>query len=259
MTQQRRNTYFLSDMHLGASYIADPRAHENRVVSFLRSIENDARAVYLLGDVLDYWFEYRSVVPRGYVRFFGQLARMADAGIEIVWFTGNHDIWLFDYVQTQIGIEVIDAKNGGIERRIDGTLFFLGHGDDFGRQPLGYRMLRAVFHNRFCQWLYAGIHPRWTMPFAYGWSSHSRKGAERKPNPKIVENGLCAAEDEARRISMLQPDLRYVIIGHLHIVVDKPVTPSCRLVVLGNWIDQSTYAVFDGAQLSVKEYIAEQR
>ena len=98
MTQQRRNTYFLSDMHLGASYIADPRAHENRVVSFLRSIENDARAVYLLGDVLDYWFEYRSVVPRGYVRFFGQLARMADAGIEIVWFTGNHDIWLFDYV-----------------------------------------------------------------------------------------------------------------------------------------------------------------
>ena len=257
MTSGRRNTYFLSDIHLGASYIADHRAHEARVVAFLRSIESDARAVYLLGDVLDYWFEYRTVVPRGHVRFLGQLARMVEAGIEIVWFIGNHDIWLFDYMQTEIGIEVIDAKHGGIERRIGDTLFFLGHGDDFGRQPLSYRMLRAVFHNRLCQWLYAGIHPRWTMPFAYGWSSHSRKGAERKPKTAEVENGLRAAEAEARRMALADPALRYVVIGHLHIVVDEAVTPGCRLVVLGNWIDRSTYAVFDGTQLSVKEYITE--
>ncbi|MBR5745314.1 MAG: metallophosphoesterase, partial [Muribaculaceae bacterium] len=114
---QRSTTYFIADLHIGAKYITDPRDHERRVVDFLRSIKDDAKTLYLMGDVLDYWFEYKKVVPRGYIRFFGALAELADAGVEIIWFVGNHDIWLFDYLRDEIGLKVVD----GVEiREIDG-------------------------------------------------------------------------------------------------------------------------------------------
>ena len=122
---------FLSDLHLGANYIANSRAHENRVVDFLRHEGSDADHIYLLGDVLDYWYEYRTVVPRGFVRFFGELARLADSGVKITWMTGNHDIWLFDYLRDEIGMEVIDAPF--IIREIGGQRFLLAHGDRIGR------------------------------------------------------------------------------------------------------------------------------
>lgn len=247
----RCKTYFLSDLHLGAAYIADGHAHQRRVVDFLRSIEDDAKAVYFLGDVLDYWFEYRTVVPRGYVRFFGQLARMADMGIRIVWFTGNHDIWIFDYLRDEIGIEIIDTKAGGIEREIDGTLFYLGHGDNFGPQPKSYTCLRSIFHNKVLQKLFSGIHPRWTIPFAHAWSSHSRKGSE--GSDALPRQAIESVTNEAVRLSAAEPDLRYIIIGHLHIALDRPVGEHCRLIILGNWINRSTYAVFDGSSLSLLE------
>lgn len=253
MTHTRRNTYFLSDLHLGANYIADRRAHERLAVDFMRSVESDAGAVYLLGDVLDYWFEYRTVVPRGYVRFFGQLARMVDRGIKVVWFTGNHDIWLFDYLRTEIGIEIVDPAGSGITRLIDGTLFYLGHGDNFGRIPLGYRMLRAVFHNRLCQRLYASLHPRWTLPFAHGWSSHSR-GTVTTPRqlPSHVKSRI---ESHARSLAESMPELRHIIIGHHHVPMQEQISPQCSLTVLGNWIDRSTYAVFDGESLFLREFV----
>lgn len=250
---QHKRTYFLSDIHLGASYIPDRIAHEKRVVGFLRSIEDDAAAVYLVGDILDYWFEYRTVVPRGYVRFFGQLARMADRGIEIVWFIGNHDIWLFDYLRDEIGIRIVDTDKGGIPFEIDGTHFFVGHGDTFGRQPASYRFLRAMFHSRFLQKLYSAIHPRWTIPFAHGWSSHSRKGSA-APVPVLTPKYRTAVELFARNLCAADPALRYIIIGHHHVALDEPVTPSCRLIILGNWLDRSSYAVFDGHTLRLCEY-----
>lgn len=248
----RSRTYFLSDLHLGASYIADGHEHQRRVVEFLRSIEDDAKAVYLLGDVLDYWFEYRTVVPRGYVRFLGQLARMADMGIEIVWFTGNHDIWIFDYLRDEIGLELVDVPSGGIVREIDGVRFFLGHGDTFGPQPFGYRCLRAIFHNRLLQKAFSSIHPRWTIPFAHAWSSHSRKGSEGCDTE--LNNAIESVETEARRMSRADSTLRYIVLGHLHVALDEAVGDDCRLVVLGNWIDRSTYAVSDGERLTLKEF-----
>ncbi len=250
----RTNTYFISDVHLGANYFADQRAHEERVVAFLRSIEADAKALYLLGDILDYWYEYRTVVPRGYVRFFGQLARMADAGVEIVWFIGNHDIWLFDYLRDEIGLRVVDTADGGIPVTIDGVHFFLGHGDTFGRQPTSYRMLRAMFHSPVCQWLFGAIHPRWTIPFAHRWSSHSRKGSGRPAVPTLLPDTRRNVEAFARTLAEAAPRLRYIVIGHHHVALDEPITPHCRLLILGNWIDRSTYARWDGATLSLLDY-----
>lgn len=242
--------YFLSDAHLGAGYIADPRAHEARLVSFLERIAPDAKAVYLLGDILDYWFEYRNVVPRGYVRFFGQLARMADAGVRIVWYTGNHDIWLFDYLRDEIGIEIADPRDGGELVELDGTLFYLGHGDNLGRQPTGYRIIRSAFRCRFLQRLYAGLHPRLTVPFAHGWSAHSRKAA---PEPTLSGSVRANLEVAALALATGHPALRYIVLGHYHVALDEPVGPNCRLIILGNWIKGGSYARFASGRLTLHD------
>ena len=179
--------YFLSDLHLGAPYMEQTRANELRVVAFLDSIKEDADVIYLLGDILDYWYEYRYVVPRGYVRFFGKLAELSDSGIKIVWLKGNHDIWIFDYLPKELGIEV---KDGNLIEEIHGKKFFLSHGDGVGKLDPSFKFIRGMFRNKFCQWAFSGIHPRWTVPFAYNWSAHSRKEGEKKgiPDEMLLKN-----------------------------------------------------------------------
>lgn len=241
---RRDLTYFISDLHLGAGYIDDSRAHEARVVAFLQSIEDRAARLYMLGDVLDYWFEYRNVVPRGYIRFFGELARLADKGVEIVWMTGNHDIWLFDYLRDEIGITVIDEP--WIERTIDGRRFYLAHGDRIGPQTAGFRFICSLFRNRVCQRLYAGLHPRLTVPFAH---SCSRRSRESSPLDKPADTAahVAAVTAVAADIARENPGLDYIVMGHHHIVVDTPLAGGhTRLIVLGDWISNDTYAVFDG-------------
>ncbi|MDE7153058.1 MAG: UDP-2,3-diacylglucosamine diphosphatase [Muribaculaceae bacterium] len=245
-----KQTYFLSDLHLGASYIADPRAHERMVVEFLLSIKQTASQIFLLGDVLDYWYEYRTVVPRGHVRFFGALAELADAGVRIVWLTGNHDIWLFDYLRDEIGITVVD---GAVTTTIDGQNFYLAHGDAVGDIPRGFQIIRTIFRNRFCQTLFSAIHPRWTVPFAHRWSSHSRStGAEEKPFDKQNDSFIRFAEQYNR----LNPDkhVDYFIFGHRHILVDEEVkSAGARVVILGDWIKKFTYARFADGILTVEK------
>ena len=243
-------TYFLSDLHLGARYLPDRRAHERRVVDFLRSIRDTAEAVYLVGDVLDYWYEYRTVVPRGYVRFFGALAELADAGVRITWLIGNHDIWLFDYLRDEIGIEVVD---GSITRRIGDRNFFIAHGDGLGRLKPSFRFIRSVFRNRVCQKLYSAIHPRWTVPFAYRWSSGSRGYT---PGHSSSWSGKMKAGVEAwaAQYAAAHPDTDYIVLGHHHVVVDEPVGDHCRLIILGDWITHDSYASFDGETLHIQQF-----
>lgn len=252
MTGGRTLTYFISDLHLGARYVADARAHQAAVCRFLRAIAPTARRLYLVGDILDYWFEYRTVVPRGYVRFFGALAELADAGVEITWFTGNHDIWLFDYLRDELGIRVTDPRRGYELTDIDGTLFCIGHGDAIGPQKAGFRFIRSLFRNRLCQKAFAAIHPRWTVGFAHAWSSHSRKGSQ---TPVALEpEARTGLELFCRRMATGHPGLRYVVVGHHHVALDEPVSAECRLIVLGDWLSRRTYAVFDGNSLQLKEY-----
>lgn len=248
-----KQIYFLSDLHLGAAYVTDPRAHEQRIVRFLESIAADAAEIYLLGDILDYWFEYRTVVPRGYVRFFGALARLADAGVKITWFIGNHDIWLFDYLRDEIGLRIVD---GYLVEDILGSRFFLSHGDGIGRMPGSFRFIRSLFRNPLCQKLYSGIHPRWTIPFAHAWSRHSRKADE------AATDTFDAATDNLATFSRdylasTDPSINYFIFGHRHILVDEPLFPSSsspRLIILGDWLTHFSYATFDGSALRLHKF-----
>jgi len=251
---ERTKTYFISDIHLGARYITDPRRHEAIVVAILEQMRRDAKAVYFLGDILDYWFEYRTVVPRGYVRFFGALARLVDAGVKVTWIIGNHDIWLFDYIRDEIGVEVFD---GNLIREIDGKRFFLSHGDGLGSLKPGFRFIRAMFRNRLCQILYAGIHPRWTVPFAHRWSSGSRaKGEEQYSEWRgdDVEPSMIFAQ---KYLVETDPDINYFITGHRHIFVDKKIASDTTFVVLGDFYKQFVYAEFDGVTLLTKHFDAD--
>ena len=244
----RANTYFLSDFHLGARYFEEPRETERRVVDFLDSIKGDAKEVYLLGDILDYWFEYRYVVPRGFTRFFGKIAELTDLGVKVYWFIGNHDIWIFDYLPNELGVEVID---GEVTKEIDGKVFFLAHGDGVGKQPRSFRMLRSLFRNRLCQKLYSAIHPRWTIPFALSWSNSSRKGDDEYPEYKGEENEILEifANDYLK-----SHKVDYFVFGHRHIMLDKKLQGGATLVVLGDWLHYCSYAVWDGNNLALKSF-----
>lgn len=242
----KKITFFLSDFHLGAGYQPGPEA-ERRVVAFLDSIKEKAERIYLLGDILDYWYEYRYVVPKGFVRFFGKLAELTDSGVEVTWLIGNHDIWIFDYLPGELGVKVID---GSAQVNIGGKVFFLAHGDGIGKPPRYFRLMRALFRNRFCQHLYAAIHPRWTVPFALCWSRGSRTGGGQEKSGE----GLKRMEQWARDWAALHPETDYFVFGHLHRAEDVDLGDGRRLVVLGDWISLMTYAEFDGEALRLRHW-----
>lgn len=244
MTDTRSDIYFISDLHLGASYIRNRRAHEAAVCAFLESIRHSAAELYLLGDILDYWYEYRTVVPRGYVRFFGKLAELSDEGVRITWLIGNHDIWIYDYLPTELGITVID---GSIVRDLRGKRFYMAHGDALGSLKPGFRFIRSMFRNRFCQKLYAAIHPRWTIPFAHRWSSHSRQGDS--AYAEYLGDDREPFMQFAREYAAGHPDVDYIILGHRHLMFRRHVSEHTEVIVLGDWIDKHTYCRWDGQQL----------
>lgn len=245
--------YFLSDLHLGAPYFPDSRENERRVVSFLDSIKHDADVIYLVGDILDYWYEYRYVVPRGFVRFFGKLAELSDMGIRIVWYIGNHDIWIFDYLPSELGIEVIDGYS---VENLDGVKFFITHGDGIGRLKPIFKILRKLFRNKMCQKMFAAIHPRWTIPFAYGWSNHSRKSGH-LPTETDATRMMKNIRDFSISYNAGHPDIRYYIYGHLHLLERFSIgsgDTTAEVVVLGEWLSRYSYARWNGRELEISRW-----
>ncbi len=239
-------TYFISDLHLGANYM-NTRQSELHIIRWLDFIKKDASRLILLGDILDYWFEYRHVVPRGYVRFLGKLAELSDSGIEIHWFTGNHDIWIFDYLPSELGI-IIHHTHCTMD--IDGHSFFLAHGHDVGQRKRSFRFLQWLFHNKIAQWCYSWIHPDLTMILAHKWSEASRYKNRKK------EGKYYRGENQEPLILFAkeyikQHPVEYLIFGHRHILLDIMLTRSSRAIILGDWITHFSYAVFDGNSLYV--------
>ena len=244
--------YFLSDAHLGSRAIAHGRTQERRLVRFLDSIKEKAGAVYLLGDMFDFWYEYKHVVPKGYTRLLGKISELTDLGVEVHFFTGNHDIWAYGYLAEECGV-VIHREPLTVE--LGDKVFFLAHGDGLGDPNPSFKLLRAIFHNRVCQILFSALHPRWGMEFGLTWAKHSRLKHEGEEPPHYLgedkEFLVLFAKDYLRS----HPNVNYFLFGHRHIELDLMLTHNSRVMIIGDWITQFTYAVFDGEQLWMENYI----
>lgn len=245
------NTYFLSDAHLGSWAEPHQRTQERRLVRFLDSIKSSASAIYLLGDMFDFWAENKYVVPKGYTRFLGKLSELTDAGIEVHYFIGNHDIWMYGYLEKECGV-IMHKKEETVD--INGSLFFLGHGDGVGKRDTGFSIIRWVFHNRVCQRLFAMLHPDIAQWIGQTWAKHSRM---KRPGGK--EEPFLGADREplvqfAEEYSHTHPDIDFFVFGHRHVAIDYNLEES-RLILLGDWIWQFTYAEFDGEHLTLHEYV----
>jgi Uncharacterized protein conserved in bacteria len=249
-TPPEKKIYFASDLHLGSDIFEDPLVVEKRFVRWLDHIKYDAKALYLLGDIFDFWFEYKYVVPRGFTRFLGKISEMCDSGIEIHLFTGNHDFWFFDYLPKETGV-IIHTEP--LITEIGGKKFFLAHGDGLGDNSRSFKLIRTVFRNRFCQILFATIHPRWSFGFAHAWSKHSRKKGL-KALPRYLGENQEHLVLFSKEYIKKDPSIDFLIFGHRHIMLDLMLNRKSRIIILGDWLQYFSYAVFDGTSLLLDQF-----
>jgi len=243
--------YFVSDMHLGSSVFNDSVEREKRLVRWMDFIRKDAESLYLLGDVFDFWFEYKKAVPRGFTRFLGKLAELSDAGVEIHYFAGNHDLWIEDYLPKEIGL--ILHKEPWVTKIADKT-FYIAHGDGLGDDSRSFNLIRRIFHNSTCRRLFRTLHPDWGIQLAHVWAKHSRLKEWKQPKPFLGE------EKEnliiyAKSYIQTHPETDFLIFGHRHILLDRMLSPKSRMMIIGDWLQLFSYAVFDGKALILKQYL----
>jgi UDP-2,3-diacylglucosamine hydrolase len=219
---------------------------ERKLCRWFDMVKQDAETIYLLGDIFDYWFEYKNVVPRGFVRVLGKIAELTDSGIEIHFFIGNHDIWIRDYLQKECGMIVHLSP---LVRDIYGKKFFMAHGDGLGDEDLSFKVLRNIFHSKFCRTLYAAIHPRWTVGFAQWWSNHNR---DVHATPEYFGENKEHLVLFAKKHLQTAPNINFFIFGHRHIMLDLMLSVNSRIVILGDWIDYFSYGVFDGESFALE-------
>lgn len=212
------------------------------------AVKHDAKAIYLMGDIFDYWFEYKNVVPRGFTRILGKLSEITDSGIPVYFFIGNHDIWLTDYLTTECGLIV---RKKPVTKEIDGKVFFLAHGDGLKDESRTFRMLRKIYHNKFLRILFASIHPRWTVALAHTWSNYTRENEEIAAYLGEEKEHLIQF---AKQKLETNPQINYFVFGHRHIMLNLPISGHSHVVILGDWINYFSYAVFDGETLELKQF-----
>ena len=258
-----KNIYFLSDAHLGSLAIPHQRMQERRLVRFLDSIKEKAAAVYLLGDMFDFWYEYKFVVPKGFTRFLGKLSELTDMGVEVHYFTGNHDIWAYDYLEKDDiwAYDYLEKECGVILHKqpetteIYGKMFFLAHGDGLGDPSKSFKLIRHVFHSPLCQRLFSAVHPRWGMWLGLNWAKHSRLKRPNGEEPAYMGDQREHLVLYTKRYIQYHSNVDYFIYGHRHIELDLQLTKKARMIILGDWISQFSYVVYDGDHLLMSQYI----
>lgn len=257
-----KRVYFVSDAHLGTPYhrlstsdaVAQQKqshAIERKLCRWLDSIKKDAQAIFMLGDMFDFWFDYKCVVPRGFTRFLGKVSELTDAGIEVHFFIGNHDIWLTDYFEKECGMII---HRQPLVLKINDSSFFLAHGDGLGDDSRSFKIIRSIFHNSLCRKLFATIHPRWSVAFAHKWARHSRKTGHFTDYMGEDKEHLVLFAKKQLDIS---PNINFFIFGHRHIILDLMLTHSTRIAILGDWIQHFSYGVFDGKHFSIELFESE--
>ena len=244
-----KKIYFLSDFHLGAPDYDSSLKREKLIVQFLDEIKYKASEIFLVGDMFDFWYEYRRVVPKGYVRLLGKLAEISDMGIPMHFFVGNHDMWMKDYFLKELNIPVYFAPK---EFERNGKKFFIGHGDGLGPGDHGYKRLKKVFRNPACQWLFGVLPPYVGMGLANYMSRRSRAQTGASEEVFLGENNEWLIIFCNDRLNGKFFD--YFIFGHRHLPIDYRLKDNSRYINLGDWIRYFTYAEFDGQDLILKSY-----
>lgn len=244
----RSKIYFASDFHLGVPDNKSSREREARIVRWLDEIKTDAAEIYLLGDVFDFWFEYKHSIPKGFVRLQGKIAEITDAGIPIHWFTGNHDMWIFNYLPDELGVSLY---RNPVTRTIQGKKFFIGHGDGLGPGDHGYKFIKSVFANKFCQWLFARIHPNLGIAVAKYWSSKSRIATKNEDDKFLGEKEFLI---QFCRETLKQQHVDYFIFGHRHLPLKIKLKEDSVYLNLGEWMNYYSYAVYDNQKIEIKYF-----
>jgi UDP-2,3-diacylglucosamine hydrolase len=246
---QHKKIFFASDFHLGVPNHEVSVAREKKIIAWLDSIKNEAHTIYLLGDIFDFWFEYKHAIPKGHIRLQGKLAELRDAGIPIVFFTGNHDMWMFDYFPKELGIPVYRDP---LVLEVGSQRLLIGHGDGLGPGDHTYKILKKFFNSSFCQWLFARLHPNLGIGIANRWSKSSRLTNMKR------EDGYQGNEKEFLWVYCNEIEQKqhhdYYIFGHRHLPLDLPIGEHSRYVNLGEWVNFSTYAVYDGKTVALKTF-----
>lgn len=246
---QNKKIYFVSDQHFGAPNAAASRKREIHFVAWLEAISKDAQALYLLGDLFDFWVEYKKVVPKGFVRVLGKLAQLADAGLQIAFFVGNHDLWMKDYLEEELGISVHHHPQ---EIEWSNKTFLVGHGDGLGPGDLSYKRMKKVFTNPLAQTLFRSLPTRWGLGLGQ-FLSLKNKLLSGNEVPEFLGNDkewlvqYCNEKEEEKKRD-------YYIFGHRHLPLNISLAQGAKYINLGDWVTHYTYAVFDGTTTELKTW-----
>jgi UDP-2,3-diacylglucosamine hydrolase len=241
--------YFASDFHLGLKAGPDPAGREKKVVRWLNSVAPDAREIYLLGDVFDFWWEYKLVVPRGFTRFLGTISNITDSGIPVHFFTGNHDMWVNGYLSGECGVIIHTEPE---TRNLDQRIFHLAHGEGLGSKNTGYHILLSIFRNKPLRVLYSAMHPLIGIGIGHKWSLNSRLGKG------ISLDFLGEDKEDLIRYSkkILKEDpIDYFIYGHRHLALSHKLNEGPEIIFLGDWVYNGSFAEWDGTQLVLRQFI----
>lgn len=244
-----KKIFFASDVHLGLYPANNSLEREKLFVKWMKSIQNEAQVLFLQGDIFDFWYEYRKVAPRGFTRFLGQLTDFHDQGIEVHFFTGNHDVWVFDYLPSETGVIL---HRHLVATEIEGKKFLIGHGDGLGKGDIGYKLLKACFTSKILQFLFSRLHPNFALWIGHTWSKNSRlsKGVSESFLGEKKEHQILFARDFLKT-----NHVDYFVFGHRHIPMNFELTPNSHLINLGEWIHSNTFAEFDGHELTIKSFL----
>jgi UDP-2,3-diacylglucosamine hydrolase len=237
--------FFASDFHLGLQTGTHPLEREKKVVKWLNSISGDAKEIYLLGDIFDFWWEYKKVVPRGFTRFLGTISSITDSGIPVHFFTGNHDMWVGDYLTTECGLTIHTEP---VTKTIDGKRFHLAHGEGLGSDDKGYKILLSIFRNKPLRVMYSAMHPSIGMGIGHSWSLNSRlgKGITKEYLGEDKEDLIKYAKGILKR-----EEIDYFIFGHRHLAKTIQLNDKSTVIILGDWIKHGSYVAWDGNSLEL--------
>lgn len=247
-----KKIYFLSDFHLGAPNLAASLEREKRIVQFLDEIKNDASEIFIVGDLFDFWYEYRKVVPKGFTRILGKLAQLTDSGIKVHFYVGNHDMWMSGYFEEELNIPVYHEPK---TFEWNNKKFYIGHGDGLGPGDHGYKFIKKIFRNRFCQWSFGVLPPAIGMGLADYFSRKSRAATGQTDEHFLGEENewlIIYSKDILQK-----QHFDYFIFGHRHLPIDFSLSNDSRYINLGDWIRYCTYAVFDGESVLLKSWLPE--